>query len=248
MIWVGLLHFKRLMLESDAFWVALRNNLFIMFVVPMCVVPLAMFLAVCLSRGVWGSTLFRVVFLFPNLVGGVAASLLWMHLYNPNGGLINDLLVRLGFTSFDGFAWLSADNLYYALIPIMVWGACGFNMILYLAAMQNVPDELYEAAELEGASPLRQFWTITLPLIWDVLTISVIFMVIAGMKSFEIVWLLTNQRPTTATHTVGTRLVQVMLNEFNIGEAAAIGVLLFLLVFVGTALGLRVMKRETVER
>src|SRR6185436_8250852 len=101
--------------ESDAFWIALNNNLFLMFVVPVFVIPLALFLAASINRGVWGATIFRIVFFFPNLLGGVAATLLWLHLYNPQGGLVNSLLVGVGWKSFDGFPWLAAKNLYWAV-------------------------------------------------------------------------------------------------------------------------------------
>ncbi len=258
---VGLLHFKRLLFESDGFWVALQNNLFLMFMIPLFVLPLALVLPACLSRGVRGAALFRVVFFFPNILGAVAAAVLWMHLYNPQGGVINAALVGLGhllqgigletwgtwLQGFAGFAWLSQEHLYWALIPMSVWGACGFNMILFLAAMESIPSELYEAAAIDGASAWRQFWTITLPLIWEVLSIAIVFMVIGGMKAFEAIWLLTNQGPTTETHVIGTLMVQAMFSRFNVGEATAIAVLLFLMVFIGTVGTMRLMKRETVE-
>ncbi|MEO6435831.1 MAG: extracellular solute-binding protein [Tepidisphaeraceae bacterium] len=247
MPFVGLLNFKRLLLESDAFWIALNNNLFLMFVVPLFVIPLAMFLAASISRGVRGATLFRVVFFFPNLLGGVAATLLWLHLYNPQGGLVNTALTSIGLSRFNSFAWLESKNLYWALIPISIWGACGFNMVLYLAAMETIPESYYEAATLDGASRWRQYWSITLPLIWDVLAISIVFLVIGGMKAFEIIWLLTNQRPQTDNHVIATRMVQTMFNEFKVGEATAIAVLLFLMVFVGSAATMRGLRRETVE-
>ncbi len=151
------------------------------------------------------------------------------------------------FQSFEGFAWLSQDHLYWALVPMSIWGGCGFNMILFLAAMESIPQTIYEASEIDGASPWRQFWTITIPLIWPALSIAIVFMVIGGMKTFEVIWLLTNQLPTTKTHVIGTRMIQAMFNEFRVGEAAAISVLLFLMVFFGTAVTLRLMKRETVE-
>jgi raffinose/stachyose/melibiose transport system permease protein len=257
----GLLNFKRLLFESDGFWIAIKNNLFLMFMVPLFVIPLAMFLAASISRGVHGATLFRVVFFFPNLLGGVAATLLWLHLYNPQGGLINTAFVEVGrafefiglstagnwFRAWNGFAWLESKNLYWALIPIMIWGACGFNMVLYLAAMQSIPESYYEAATIDGASKWRQFWTITLPLIWDVLTISIVFLVIGGMKAFETIWLLTNQRPQTDNHVIATRMIQTMFQEYKVGEATALAVLLFLMVFVGTAATMRGLRRETVE-
>ena len=244
---VGLLNFKRLLFESDGFWTALGNNLFIMFVIPLFVLPLALFLATCISRGVRGSALFRVAFFFPSLIGGVAATLLWMHLYNPQGGVVNAMLTSLGFESFRGFAWLSQEHLYWALVPMSIWGACGFNMLLFLAAMESIPQEIYEAAELDGTGPWRQSWTITLPLIWEVLSIAAVFSILGGMKTFEAIWLLTNQAPTTQTHVIGTRMVQAMFMEFKVGEAAAIAVLLFAMVFLGTIATLRLMKRETVE-
>jgi raffinose/stachyose/melibiose transport system permease protein len=243
----GLLNFKRLLLESDSFWTALGNNLFLMFVIPIFVIPLALFLSACLSRGVFGAKVFRVVFFFPNLLGGVAATLLWLHVYNPQGGLMNSALVALGFDSFKGYAWLEPSHLYWSLIPISIWGACGFNMILYLAAMESIPEEYYEAARIDGAGPLRQFWTITIPLIWDILAISIVFLVIGGMKAFDVIWLLANQQPVTSNHVIATRMIETMFDEFKVGEATAIAVLLFLMVFIGTAATMKAMRRDTVE-
>jgi ABC-type sugar transport system permease subunit len=113
--------------------------------------------------------------------------------------------------------------------------------------MESIPESYYEAATLDGASKWRQFWTITLPLIWDIMGISIVFLIIGGMKAFEVIWLLTNQRPQTRDHVIATRMVQTMFQEFNVGEATALAVLLFLMVFVGSAATLRGLRRETVE-
>jgi ABC-type sugar transport system permease subunit len=113
--------------------------------------------------------------------------------------------------------------------------------------MEGVDQSYYEAATIDGASKWRQFWTITIPLIWDVLAISIVFLVIGGMKAFDIIWLLSNQRPQGDAHVIATRMVQTMFTEFRVGEAAAIAVLLFLMVFVGSAATLRGMRRESVE-
>ncbi len=252
--WNGWFNFKSLLFESDTLWFALRNNLYLMVVPALVVVPLALFFAYRLHRGVWGAKFFRAVFLFPNLLGGIAAAMLWLSAYEPHGGLANAGLVALGnwlnlewLRAFDGYPWLSDRNLYASLIPIYIWMACGFNLILYLAAMEGVDPQLYEAAELDGASTARQFFTITLPLIWEVILVSVVFIVIAGLNAFEMVWLLTSQDPTTATHTLGTLMVSTMFKEFAIGRAAALAVLIFGLVFAGSALVLRGLKREAVE-
>ena len=258
---VGLRHFRHLLFETDGFWIALANNLFIMIVIPLFMVPLALFLAACVSRGVRGGKLFRGAFLVPSVMGGVAGTLLWMNLYDPQAGIVNAGLVAIGrglsavglatvggwFRGFDGFAWLSQDHLYTALVPLSVWTGFGFNFVLYLAAMEAVPTELYEAANLDGASPWQQFHVVTLPLIWEVLTVSVVFLVIGGMKAFETIWLMTNQAPTTAVHVIGTRMIQTMFTEMNVGEATAIAVLLLAMVFVASLVAMRLMKREVVE-
>ena len=245
--WAGLFNFKWLLLESDVFWFALRNNLFLM-IAPACVVvPAALFFATLIHRGIWGAGVFRVVFLFPNMLGGIAATLLWMSAYDPHGGLVNTALVKLGFAGFDGFAWLSQGHLYAALIPIYLWMACGFNLVLYLAAMEGVSPELYEAADLEGASPVQQFFNITLPLIWEVLVISAVFLVIGGLNAFEMIWLLTSQDPASGSHTLSTLMVSTMFQEFQIGRATAIAVVMFVLVLIGSAAVMRALKRDSVE-
>lgn len=255
---VGLLHFKRLLFESDAFWTALFNNLFLMIVVPVFVLPLALFLAYCLHKEVPGSRWFRICFFFPNLLG-VAGVILWQQLYNPQGGPINKLLVSLGFQGFEGFAWLSSEtlslscfgwpvlsmsHLYWALIPMGIWGAAGFNMVLFLAAMQSVPESLYEAASINGAKEWQKFFYITLPMIKETLIAAAIFMIIGGMKAFESIWLLTNQSPSTDTHVVGTLMVRSMFVEQRIGQAAAIACLLFALILIGSLLTSRMSSSD----
>jgi ABC-type sugar transport system permease subunit/ABC-type glycerol-3-phosphate transport system substrate-binding protein len=252
--WNGLFNFKWLLFESDIFWLALRNNFFLMLVPALVVLPLALLFAFLLHRGIWGAKIFRAVFLFPNLLGGIAATLLWMSAYEPHGGLINSGLVALGdilhsdwLRSFDGYPWLAQSNLYGSLIPIYLWMACGFNLILFLAAMEGIDPQLYEAAELDGAPVWRQFFTITLPLIWEVVVVATVFIVIGGLNAFEMIWLLTSQDPNSATHTLGTLMVTSMFKEFQIGRATAIAVVLFTLVFAISAGVMRGLKREAVE-
>ncbi len=260
--WAGRFNFRWLLLESDVFWSALKNNLFLMLVPPLAVVPVALGMAAFIHRGGRGAGLFRVVLLFPNLLGGIAASLIWLAAYEPTSGFVNAAFVAAGdlaellgapraaenwLHGFHGRAWLSQANLYWSLVPIYLWMACGFNLVLYLAAMQGVPEDLYEAAELDGASPARQFFTITLPLIREVLVISAVFLVIGGLNAFELVWLLTSQDPSAGVHTLGTFMVGALFTEFQVGRAAAIAVVLFLMVLVASLAVLRAARKEPVE-
>ncbi len=252
--WVGLFNFKSLLFGNDVFWLALEHNVFLMVVPALIVIPVALLAATLLHRGVWGAPVFRVVFLFPNMLGGIAATLLWLNAYEPHGGLVNAGLTVIGrafgisaLANIDGYPWLSPEHLYWALIPIYLWMACGFNLILYLAAMEGIDGQLYEAAAIDGAPAWRQFFTITLPLIREVLAISTVFLVISGLNAFEMIWQLTSQEPTTSTHTLGTLLVETLFKDFEIGRATALAVILFLLVFACSAAVLRLSRRDSVE-
>jgi len=252
--WAGLYNFKSLLFEGDILWTALGNNLYLMVVPALFVVPLALLFAVLIHRGVWGAGAFRMILLFPNLLGGIAATLIWLAAYQPHGGLVNAGLSGLGgalhwdwLRSFADYPWLSDEHLYAALIPIYVWMACGFNLILYLAAMEGIDPQLYEAAEIDGASARMQFFTITLPLIRPIVTISAVFLVIAGLNAFEMIWLLTSQDPSASTQTLGTLLVTTMFKDFDIGRSAALAVILFALVLGGSAAVLRGLRSDTVE-
>jgi raffinose/stachyose/melibiose transport system permease protein len=252
--WAGLYNFKALLFESDVLWTALGNNLYLMVVPALFVAPIALLFAMLIHRGVWGAGAFRVILLFPNLLGGIAAILIWLNAYQPHGGLVNAGLSGLGrrvhsdwLMSFADYPWLSEEHLYVALIPIYIWMACGFNLILYLAAMEGIDPQLYEAAEIDGAPAWMQFRSITLPLIREIVAISVVFLVIGGLNAFEMVWLLTSQEPSASVQTLGTLLVTTMFKNFDIGRAAALAVILFSLVFVGSAAVLRWMRNEPIE-
>ena len=133
MTYVGLLNFRRLLFESTEFWTALDNNIVLMTVVPLissCRCQL--FLAACVSRGVIGAQMFRIIFFFPNLFGTVAVTLLWTQALRAQGRDPTRRRSRgLHLNYFNGFAWLSDQNLYWAVIPISVWGVCGFNMVAF---------------------------------------------------------------------------------------------------------------------
>ncbi|HEY5203438.1 MAG TPA: sugar ABC transporter permease, partial [Roseiarcus sp.] len=252
--WAGLYNFKSLLFESDALWTALGNNLYLMVVPALVVVPLALFFALMIHRGIWGADAFRIVLLFPNLLGGIAATLVWLNAYQPHGGLVNAGLAGVGralhwpwLASFADYAWLSEGHLYGALIPIYIWMACGFNLILYLAAMEGIDPQLYEAAKIDGAPGWMQFFSITFPLIRGVVAISAVFLVIGCLNAFEMIWLLTSQDPSAGVSTLGTLLVTTMFKDLDIGRAAALAVILFSLVLAGSAVVLRGAKGDEVE-
>jgi len=244
--WAGLNNFRHLLSGASEFLPAIGHNLFLTFVPGVLILVLALFFAYMVHQRVRGARLFRVAFFFPNVISAVAIALLWVLIYSTTDvGLLNNLLKMLG--RREAFAFTESGHLLWAIVPMSVWTATGFFMVLFLAAMENIPETYYEAARLDGATPARQFWHITLPLMWDVLTIGIVFLVVGGLKFFDAIWVMENGRPGPATHTMSTLMYSKVFQQYDIGYGTAIAVLLFLLVLAATLVSLRLLRRERVE-
>jgi ABC-type sugar transport system permease subunit len=268
--WVGLDNFKTLF-NDDLFTKALTNNVILMIGAGSITLILALFFASVLHRRVRGAGIFRVAFFFPNILAAVAVALLWMLLYSTTDfGVFNGALLFLesigvkqflesiaitivGWFGFEWtpievpFAFTDSKILIYALIPMVVWTATGFYMILFLAAMQSIPEELYEASHLDGASNRQQFFHVTLPLIREVFIVGVVFFIISSAKFFDAIWVLESQYPTPDSHVLATVLYQKVFTEYNVGYAAAVAVVLFVLVMVATLVTLNLSRKEALE-
>ena len=256
--WVGLKNFITLFKDSDLFLVALKHNLFLMFVGGSITLALSLFFASVLHRRVRGAGLFRVAFFFPNVISSVAIALLWVLLYSTTSfGIINSLLLHVqGMLAELGIMWPRIDlpfpfvdskYVIYSIVPMMVWTATGFYMVLFLAAMENIPETFYEAARLDGASEFAQFRHITFPLIREVFTVGVVFLVIGSLKFFDAIWVMENQQPTKDSHVLATVLYQKVFTEYNVGYGSAVAVLLFILVFLATLVTLKLSRKEALE-
>lgn len=256
--WAGLDNFRKLFGESDLFTLALWHNLVLLAGAGSITLFLALVFAAMLHRRIRGAALFRVAFFFPNVIASVAVALLWILLYSTTGfGVVNAFLgafqhaahgLGLPWPSLDlPFPFFDAKNVIFSVIPMIVWTSTGFYMVLFLAAMQGIPEDYYEAAELDGASPVAQFFNITLPMIREVITVGVVFLVISILKFFDPIWVIENQRPGKDTHVLSTLLYQKTFSEYHVGEGAAVAVLQFALVFCATLVSLRLARRERLE-
>lgn len=258
-VYVGLKNFAMLFQDSDLFVTALKHNLFLMAAGGSLTLLLSLFFAAVLHRHIRGAALFRVAFFFPNVIASVAIALLWVLLYSTTSfGVINDLLYHLKEgLAYIGIGWPAGwtlpfpfvDSKYviYSIVPMTVWTATGFYMVLFLAAMENIPETFYEAATLDGASAFAQFRHITFPLIREVFTVGLVFMVIGSLKFFDAIWVMENQWPTKESHVLATVLYQKVFSEYNVGYGSAVAVLLFILVFIATLLTLRLSRKEGLE-
>jgi len=239
-VWVGAQNYTRLLTEDPLFWQSLRNTLFmVVFGLPASLVA-GLALALLLNQKLRGMAIYRTIFYIPSIVPTVASSVLWMWLLNPQIGLINKMLAAAG---VQGPGWLT-DPAWSkpALILMGLWGAGG-GMILWLAGLQGVPQHLYEAAELDGASPLMQFRHVTLPMLTPYIFFNLIMGTIGALQTFENVYIMTGGGPVDSTRVPVLYLFDNAFRYFNMGYASAIAWVLFLIVLGLTLLQLRLAPR-----
>lgn len=233
--------------QDKLFWTALGNTLqFVLLAVPLSVIP-ALFLANLLNSKVPGMRFFRAIYFLPSVAAVVGIALVWQWLYNATIGYINygiTLLVQffntIGFPLTDPqIRWLSeGDTALLAVIIMAAWQWIGFNTVLFLAGLQNIPRELYEAATVDGASPRQQFWKVTLPLLGPTTFFVITTTVIQAMQVFEQVFIIMPGQnpagPGNSTLTIVLYLYQKGFQRFEQGYASAIAWVLFLLIFGAT--------------
>jgi ABC-type sugar transport system permease subunit len=229
--------------QDKLFWLALRNTLtFALFAVPLSVIP-ALLLANILNSKLPGMKFFRAVYFLPSIAAIVGISLVWQWLYNATIGYIN-YFITLGVEFLNsGFGlalidpkirWVSDERTaLLAVIIIAAWQTMGFNAVLFLAGLQNIPGELYEAATVDGAGPWAKFWNITIPMLAPTTFYVVSTTTIQAMQVFEQVFILMNpaEGPNNSTITLVLYLYRSGFQNFKQGYASAIAWVLFIVIF-----------------
>lgn len=227
----GLENFKRL-LGDEVFRAAFVNTVYFTAVsVPLSVV-LGLVTALLVNQALRGVVIFRSIFLLPYVTVTVALALVWRWIYLPEVGLLNSALALVG---IDGPDWLTSRQWAMpALIIMSVWKGFGYNMVLFLAGLQAIPEHLYDAAKVDGATSWRRFLHVTLPMLSPVTFFVVVLSIIGSFQVFDQALIMTNGGPGTATTTLVLYIYQVGFQSFEMGYAAAIALVLFAAIFVFT--------------
>jgi multiple sugar transport system permease protein len=229
---IGLGNFTRLFTDK-AFWNSFYNTLILMTGIPLSMAA-SLFLALMVNKSLRGIIVYRTLYFFPSICSGIGLLLLWRWIYNPDFGLLNVLLSYIG---IDGPNWLG--SVFWAkpaLIFMGIWtGMGGTNMILYLAALQGVNPELYEAADMDGASNWRKFYHITLPMISPTTFFIFTMSIISGFQgSFDSVFIMTGGGPAGSTTNLSFHIYRNAYELFNMGYASSMALVLFAIVLVAT--------------
>ncbi|WP_217189646.1 carbohydrate ABC transporter permease, partial [Streptomyces buecherae] len=197
---VGFDNYRKL-LDDDVFWHALRNNLVLLLVLPLVTLGMGLFFAFMLNvggrrkgavvSGVRGSSLYKVVYFFPQVLSIAIVALIFQFAYNPNSGALNSFLSGIGLDSVQP-NWLGDPSLaLWCVMAVMVWSNVGFYVVLFSAAMSTIPRDFYEAALLDGANRFTTFFRITLPLLWDTVQTGWVYMGILALDAFAVVQIMT---------------------------------------------------------
>jgi multiple sugar transport system permease protein len=256
-VWSALLSFQRTNLLSPAEWVGLdnyralpkdpyfRESLVHSAVYTALFVPLSvaggLFAAIALNRRVRGIRWYRTAVFVPVVVSTIATVIIFLWVFDPNFGLANWILGKVGLGPFGFFE--SSNGALYSIVGMTVWGWIGFDVIVYLAALQGIPRELVEAAEIDGAGTLGIFRNVTLPLLGPVTLFLVVWSTINALQLFDEVYLATNGGPGTSTYVPVFYLFKLAFQQGVAGYAAAIAYVLFAVILVLTVVQLVVGKR-----
>ena len=240
---VGLKNYARL-LKDTTFLRALRNNIFLVIGSLAAHMGLGLFFANAIFQKVKGSKFFQSVFFLPSVICGVAVGLIWTFVYHGNYGLLNAFLKLIGQGDLQQ-VWLSNKNLaLICIIVVVMWQWVGYHVVIQLAAMRNIPQELYEAAQLDGASEWQQFKNITVPLIRPILKVDAVLIITGALKYYDLVAVMTNGVPNHATEVMSTYMYYEAFNVLKFGYSSAIGVVLLILCMSAVMLTNKVFKTE----
>lgn len=248
---IGLDNYKELV-RDELFIESLKNTLTIVFVGGVIVFGLAFTLTILLNSGIKGRKLFRAIIFLPNVVAVIALTTMWsVAIYHPRFGILKNVLAYLGFETLSKTLWTSPENIFESMLAAIIWMNVGFYVVLLMAGIDKIPIELYEAAKIDGANQLQMFYRITVPLLWDVITVGIVLWSISALKIFEFPFAFSALEPSPNTYTIAVYLYVMGFGQrtpiYRLGYATAMGVALVLTVVAVVVVLRRVLRREVIQ-
>jgi multiple sugar transport system permease protein len=231
--WISLQNYVELLTRDEAIWVSLGNTAYYtVFSVPLGII-VSMCVALLLNQKVPGTNVFRTLFYLPSVTSGVAMSLLWMWLLNPEFGLVN---LGLSLVGIEGPAWLFDPTWAKpALVLMSLWGI-GSSTVVFLAGLQGMPEHLYDAAKIDGANQWQEFWNVTIPMMTPTIFFVMVTAIIGSFQTFTTVYVMTGGGPGWATLMYGLYLYNNAFEFLKMGYASAMAWILFAIILALTLL------------
>jgi ABC-type sugar transport system permease subunit len=239
---VGLANYLQIFSESPNVWKSLGNNA-LYFIIHLAMIPVEVFIAFLLDRVVKRAGGFKIMILLPYVINGVAVSYMFSNMFSPEIGAMDMLLNALGMPELKA-GWLTDPNVVnFTLVFVSVWRFSGFHIVLFLAAMQSIPNDLYEAATIDGAGPMRTFRSIVLPNILLTIEIVLFLNMRGALQVFDIPFVMTNGGPGFASSTFTFFTIKTAFNFNSFGLAAAMAIILFLIIIMLAQIQNLILKR-----
>ena len=229
--WIGLANYKEALFTDKLFWPSLSRTAYFTVATVILGVGLSLFAAILLNQNIRGRSVFRALYYLPSLTPVVSLAILWMWLLQPQLGLVNFALYKVG---IEGPGWMTSSTWAIpSMILITLWSTIGGSrMIIFLAGLQGVPKELHESAEIDGANSLQRFFAITLPMISPVILFNLILGIIGSFGVFSVAYIATNGGPNYATWFYMLHLYYNAFSYFQMGYASALAWVFFLIIFI----------------
>jgi len=238
--WIGLDNYAA-QIQAPVFLQSWRNTLYFAVGSVGGSMLLSLALALALNEKLRGVTVYRAIFFLPVVTSAVAVSIVWRWLYNPEFGLLN---VLLGAVGLPPLPWLNSLRWAMPSVIIMsIWHSLGYNMVIFLAGLQGIGEQFYEAAKIDGANAWQRFRYITLPMLSPTTFFVLVTATIGAMQAFNQVYVMTNGGPANATRVILLHIYVLAFRLFNIGEASAVSWVLFLVLFALTLLNFAIARR-----
>jgi raffinose/stachyose/melibiose transport system permease protein len=243
---IGFDNFRELWADQDV-WDSLSNTFHIAILLMLATNVLGLILAYCLQGIHLVYRWLRVWFMIPLLISPLAISYVWNYIYSPVDGILNTLLKSAGL-NFLVHDWLGDSHLaIYSVIFSSVWQSVALSMIIYVAGLQSIPRDLYEAAEIDGAGSFRRFVSITFPLIAPAFTVNMVVTMIFGLKFFDMIFIMTGGGPGGATQNLAILLYRQAFTFNRMGYGSAIAIIMFLIILLISFLQVIMLRKREVE-
>jgi len=244
---VGFENYTNLVTNDSIFIKAMTNNLKFMLFVVIFQTLFSLVFAVLLVKNTKTNIFLRALYFFPTILSSVSVAFIWSYMYDPNLGIINNLFTSVGLEMLAN-NWLGDQNIaIYSIAFVQVWFHTGQMLIIFVAGLQAIPEDLYEVAKIEGASRWQTFSKVTWPLIAPAATIVVAYTTIQSFKAFDLIYAMTRGGPNYATEILATHIYTTAFRSFKFGSASAESVIFMLVIALITFLQFRVLRANRVE-
>lgn len=250
MTFIGFKNYADLFTDK-LFWLSLTNTLKILFLGGIIVFPLAFVMTILINADIRGKKFFRAMIFLPNVIATIAITTMWAFIYNPRFGLLNGFFKIIGLTQWSKILWMSSEHVFSSMMIAIIWIYVGFLLVLLKAGIDKIPYELNEAAKIEGANSFQLFFYVTLPMIWDVISVAIVLWSIFAIKVFEFPYAFNGIEPQHEIYTVGIYLYIMGFGKrdpiYRLGYATAIGVILLICVIIVVLLLRRILRRDALQ-